>query len=144
MKELASMIEIEASPATVWTVLTDFDAYAEWNPVEISMKGRPVEGSLLQHTSRLPGRKPMTFRPMIVTAKPNEELAWKGKLFVPGVFDVVHRFRLHPLGNGHTRLHQTEQFKGLLIPFSGATLRKTREAFDIANAAIKARSEGLG
>lgn len=122
-------------------MLTDFASYGEWNPVEISMKGRAVEGTVLEHTSQLPGSKPMTFRPTIITAKPNEELAWKGKIVVPGTVDVVHRFRLERLPKGGTRLHQSEQFRGLLIPFFGATLRKTRAAFDLANAAIKRRSE---
>ena len=83
MKELTSMIEIDAAPPTVWGVLTDFASNGEWNPVEISMKGQAVEGTVLEHTSQLPGGKPMTFRPTIVTAKPNEELAWKGKIVVP-------------------------------------------------------------
>lgn len=61
----------------------------------------------------------------------------------PGVFDVIHQFRLEPLPDGRTRLHQNEQFRGVLIPFSGGTLRTTREAFALANAAIKARSESL-
>ena len=143
MKELISTIDIDASPDTVWRVLTDFDSYAEWNPVEISMKGQAAEGTVLEHTAQLPGKKPMTFRPTIVTAKPNEELAWKGKVFMPRVFDVFHQFRLEPLPRGRTRLHQSEQFRGVLIPFSGATLRKTHEAFDLANRAIKARSESL-
>jgi hypothetical protein len=143
MKELTSMVEIDAAPSTVWEVLTDFASYGQWNPVEISMKGRAVAGTVLEHTSRLPGSKPMTFRPTIVCAKPNEELAWKGKVVVPGMFDVVHRFRLERLPRGGTRLHQSEQFRGVLIPFLGATLRKTRGAFDLANAAIKRRAEGL-
>jgi hypothetical protein len=143
MKELASMVEIDAAPPTVWAVLTDFASYGEWNPVEVSMKGRAVEGTVLEHTSQLPGKKPMTFRPTIITAKPNEELTWKGKVLVPGMFDVVHQFRLEPLPKGGTRLHQREQFRGVLIPFLGSTLRETRAAFDLANAAIKRRSEGL-
>ena len=144
MKELTSMIEIDVAPSTVWGVLTDFASYGEWNPVEISMKGQAVEGTVLQHTSQLPGGgKPMTFRPTIITAKSNEELAWKGKIVVPRMFDIVHQFRLERLPKGGTRLHQSEQFRGLLIPFFGATLRKTRAAFDLANAAIKSRSEAV-
>ncbi len=143
MRELTSEIEIDASPETVWQVLTDFDSYSEWNPVEIEMKGRPVEGTILEHTSKLPGSSPMTFRPTIVEVRPNEVLQWDGRLFLPRLFDVRHRFALQSIGDARTRLRQSEQFRGLLIPFVGGTLRKTQEAFGIANNAIKARAEGM-
>ena len=143
MKELAAEIEIDAPPETVWQVLTDFDAYPEWNPVEIEMKGRPVEGTTLEHTSKLPGNRPMTFRPTIVEASPNRTLAWDGRLFMPGLFDVRHRFALEPLNDGRTRLRQSEVFRGVLIPFVGGTLRKTEQAFGIANRAIKERAESV-
>ena len=65
----------------------------------------------------------------------------KGKVLMPGVFDRVHQFRLEPLPHGRTRLHQSEQFRGVLIPFSSGTLRKTHEAFHLANRAIKTPSE---
>lgn len=142
MRMLTSEIEVDAPPATVWQVLTDFDAYAEWNPIEIQMQGRPVEGTTLEHTSRLPGRRPQRFRPTIVEVRPLEALAWEGRLFLPRLFDVRHRFVLEPLAEGRTRLRQSEQFWGLLIPFVGGTLRNTQAAFEIANRALKARAEG--
>lgn len=143
MRELSSQIEIDAPPETVWRVLIDFDSYPEWNPVEIEMKGRPVEGTVLEHTSRLPGSRPMRFRPTLVEVSKGEALGWKGRLVVPGLFDVRHRFALQPSGDGGTRLTQSEQFRGILIPFVGGTLRRTQEAFAIANAALKARAEAV-
>ncbi len=143
MRELTSEIEIDASPETVWQILTDFDSYSEWNPVEIEMKGRPVEGTILEHASKLPGSSPMTFRPTIVEVRPNEVLQWDGRFFLPRLFDVRHRFALQSIGDARTRLRQSEQFRGVLIPFVGGTLRKTQEAFGIANNAIKARAEGM-
>ena len=143
MRELTSDIDIDAPPEAVWRVLTDFPAYGEWNPIEIEMKGEPVEGTTLEHTSRLPGRKPMRFRPTIVEARPREVLGWRGRVVMPGLCDVHHRFAMSPLADGATRLRQSEQFRGLLIPFMGGTLRATQEAFGVANAAIKARAESL-
>jgi hypothetical protein len=142
VRELTSSIDIDASPAVVWAVLTDFPAYPEWNPVEISVKGEPVTGTIIEHTSQIPGSKPMTFRPTVVAATPEKELAWRGKLFVRGLFDVVHRFWLESLDGGRrTRFHQDEQFRGVMIPFSGSTLRRTHEAFHTANDALKVRVE---
>lgn len=143
MKELSSQIEIDAPPETVWRVLTDFEAYPQWNPVEIEMKGRPIEGTVLEHTSKLPGGQPMRFRPTLVEVRQGQALAWTGRLFLPLLFDVRHRFALEPAGDGRTRLTQSEQFSGVLIPFVGGTLRRTEEAFGLANAALKARAEAV-
>lgn len=107
------------------------------------MEGKPVVGTVLRHTSRLPGRKPMQFQPTIVAAQPGSVLAWKGRVLVPGLFDVYHRFEMSPCFRGGTRLEQCERFSGVLVPFSRRTLRQTRQAFVIANEAIKARSESL-
>lgn len=143
MKELTSEIEIDAPPETVWQVLTDFAAYPEWNPIEIEMKGRPVVGTILEHTSRVPGTSQMTFRATILEATPNRALVWYGRLFLPRLFDGHHRFTLEPLGEARTRLRQSEQFRGVMIPFMGGTLRKTQEAFGISNRALKQRAESV-
>ena len=142
-RTLTSEIEIQAPAETVWAVLTDFPAYAEWNPVEIEMVGKPIAGTVLHHTSRLPGRKPMSFSPTIVAAEPQHVLAWEGKVFLPGLFDVHHRFELSPAGADATTLRQSERFSGILIPFFGKTLRQTQAAFELANQALKTRAESL-
>ena len=143
MKQISTSVDIDAPSATVWKVLTDFDAYPLWNPVEVSMKGQPVEGSVLEHTARLPGRKPMTFRPTITAVRDQQELAWKGALWRPGLFDVLHEFRLESLSDQHTRLHQDEQFRGLLVPLLAGTLRTTERGIELANRAIKRRAESM-
>jgi hypothetical protein len=101
----------------------------------------PVAGTVLEHTSTLPGRRPMQFRPTIVEAQPGRILAWDGRLFMPGLFDGHHCFELEGLPGRRTRLRQLERFRGVLIPFSRSTLRKTQEAFEIANRAINLRVE---
>lgn len=141
MRILTSEIEIAASADAVWQVLTDFAAYPDWNPVEIRMAGQPVAGTVLEHTSKLPGRKPMTFRPTIVEAQPGRVLAWEARLAVPGLFGVHHRFEIEAQPGQRARLRQEERFRGALVPFCGRALRQTQAAFEIANQAIKRRVE---
>src|SRR5690348_4162455 len=40
MKENKASITIQASPSDVWSVLTDFDSYHDWNPMFTSAKGK--------------------------------------------------------------------------------------------------------
>lgn len=143
MVNLRTAVEINAAPTAVWAVLVDFAAYPEWNPVEVSMKGEPIVGTILEHTQQLtPGGKKRTFRPTIVTATPERELAWRGKIAFRGIFDVHHRFSLEPLDGGkRTTVHQDEHFSGVLVPLTRATLKQTERAFVTANNALKARVE---
>jgi hypothetical protein len=140
---LTSEILIDAPSETVWQVLVDFASYKDWNPVEIEAKGEATVGAVLEHTSKLPGRKPMTFRPTIIEASRPRALAWKGKVFVPGLFDVRHHFQIEPRGAEQCRLQQFEHFSGLLVPLMGGVLCDTQAAFELANVAIKERAESL-
>lgn len=59
MALLTSEVVIDAPSEVVWQVLVDFDSYRDWNPVEIEARGEAVVGAVLEHTAKLPGRKPM-------------------------------------------------------------------------------------
>lgn len=143
MTLLSSEITIAASSEVIWDVLVDFGAYAAWNPVEIQAHREAVVGGVLEHTAQLPGRKPMTFRAKIIEATPSRALAWKGRIVVPGLFDVSHHFEIDPLTGGHSRLRQFEHFSGVLVPFMRGLLRDTQAAFELANQAIKHRVESM-
>jgi hypothetical protein len=69
--------EIDASPEDVWQVLTDFDAYPEWNPFIRSIQGNPEVGSRLSVRIEPPGAREMSFRPTVRAAEPaRAALAW--------------------------------------------------------------------
>jgi hypothetical protein len=40
MKENRNEIEIQATPETIWGVLTDLGKYAEWNPLLYRAEGK--------------------------------------------------------------------------------------------------------
>src|SRR5918999_4725227 len=98
-RQLHAEIEIQGSPERVWEVLTDFDAYQEWNPFMVEAEGRAVVGQRLRVRMRPPGRRrPTTFRPRVLEAEPGRRLRWLGRLLVPGLFDGEHRFSIEPAG----------------------------------------------
>jgi hypothetical protein len=140
---LTSEIVIDAPSEIVWQVLVDFDSYPDWNPVEIQAKGEAVVGAAFEHTGKLPGREPRTFHAKIIEAAPPRALAWKGRILVPGLFDVRHHFEIDPLGDDRSRLQQFEHFSGVLVPLMRGVLRDTQAAFELANKAIKHRAESL-
>jgi hypothetical protein len=135
-------IDIAASPSRVWSVLTDFAAYPEWNPFITRIAGVPVVGGRLVVTIQPPGRKAMMFRPVVLAATPEAELRWRGRLLMPGLFDGEHVFRLGSIATG-CRLDHSEVFTGLLAGLLGGTLPATRRGFMAMNEALKARAEGV-
>jgi hypothetical protein len=143
MTLLSSEIVIAAPSEVIWDVLVDFSSYADWNPIEIQARGEAVVGGVLEHTAQLPGRKPMEFRAKIIEATPSRALAWKGRILVPGLFDVTHHFEIDQLAGRESRLRQFESFSGVLVPFMRGVLRDTQAAFELANQAIKQRAEAV-
>lgn len=141
MTLLTSEIVIDAPSEVVWQVLVDFGSYPEWNPVEIQARGEAVVGAPFEHTGKLPGREPRTFHAKIIEATPPRALAWKGRIVIPGLFDVRHHFEIDPLGDDRSRLRQFEHFSGVLVPLMRGVLRDTQAAFELANEAIKQRAE---
>lgn len=138
---LHSEIEIDAPPERVWEVLTDFDAYPEWNPFIRSIEGDPEVGSRLRVRIEPPGSRGMTFKPTVQAAEPARELRWLGRLFVPGLMDGEHRLALEPLDGGRSRFIQSERFSGVLVGLLGRMLAATEQGFKQMNEALKRRAE---
>ena len=140
---LHTEIEIDAAPATVWTILTDLAGYPDWNPFITSSTGTVAPGERLVNHLEPPGGKPLTFKPRVTEVDEGRTFEWLGRLGLPGVFDGRHRFELVPHGDG-TRLIQTELFTGLLVPMLGKSLvTGTVAGFRAMNFALKTRAEAV-
>jgi hypothetical protein len=141
--QLRTEIEIEAAPDKVWNVLADFARYGEWNPFITSAKGELVQGNRIEVMLSLPeSNREMRFRPELVVVDPNRELRWKGRLYVPGLFDGEHFFQLSEAAPSRTRFVHGENFSGILVKYMGRTLTHTSRGFVYMNQALKRRVEG--
>ena len=141
MKRLHSEVLIDASPAEVWAILTDFSSYHEWNPFLVEASGVPREGTKLRVTLAPPGSRRITLSPEVTSVVSGQVLEWWGHLGVRGLFDGRHRFELHAAGRG-TRLVQSEIFTGVLVPLVARSLdRGTAAGFALMNSALKAHAE---
>lgn len=111
-REIVTEIVIEAAPERVWSVLANGEAFGDWNPFIISMKGDLVAGAVIENTLQPEPGKRMTFRPRVLVADENRELRWLGRLLLPAIFDGEHYFLLQPHPAG-TRLVHGERFSGI-------------------------------
>jgi hypothetical protein len=141
MKKLETVIHIHAPLHHVWNVLMDFDRYPEWNPFVKMISGKAVEGEQISVSIKLPGKKAMMFKPVVLKSVNESEFRWKGKFIVKGIFDGEHYFLLSELPNGSTALQHGEIFTGILIPFMGGVLKSTKSGFENMNVALKERCE---
>lgn len=143
MKTIHTEIEINASPEKIWDILTDFTAFPTWNPFVKDISGPLVVGQRLHVAIQPQGSKGMSFAPTVLQVTPNKELRWLGRLFLPGIFDGEHIFRIEALGANRVRFIQEEQFQGLLVSLFAKNLDEGSGAgFGAMNQALKARAEG--
>jgi hypothetical protein len=136
-------IEIDASPAAVWSILADTGAYPDWNPFITRLAGELTVKSTLEARIEPPNARPMTFKPTVLAARPEHELRWLGRFILPGLVDGEHTFRIEPLPEGRSRFTQSERFSGLLVRPLKSMLGKTERGFEQMNAALKAKAESV-
>ena len=139
--ELQTEISIDATPETVWAVLTDLDRYPDWNPFVVSSEGAVEVGAKLANRMVAPGGRTMTIKPTVTAVEEGRVYEWLGHLLVPGIFDGRHRFEIAPIAAG-TRFKQMEFFTGVLVrPLRTLIDGSTHDGFIAFTDAIKARAE---
>ena len=142
MSDIHTSIEIDAPAETVWSVLTDFGAYPEWNPYSRIEGDARVGERLRVSPGPEAGRSP-TFRPRVLVAD-GHELRWLGHLLTSGLFDGEHSFVVEDLGDGRSELTQSETFSGVLVrPILRFVGEQTEANFRGVNEALKDRAESL-
>jgi hypothetical protein len=110
-------VNVEASPAIVWSLLTDAPGFPRWNTTITGIEGEIRDGERLR--LHVPGTS-RTFTPTVSIVAPNERMTWTGG-FAP-VFKGVRTFTLKPRDDGSTDFTMEERFSGLMLPFVGGML----------------------
>jgi hypothetical protein len=131
---------IQAPPAAVWATILDFRSYPEWNSFIVFIGGEARAGSQLTVRVRPPGRKAMTFKPVVKVAEPERELAWLGRFVVPWLLDGEHHLRIER-SNGGCVFVQEEYFRGALTPLYRKGFEATKRGFEAMNDELKSRVE---
>lgn len=140
-RRIHTQIDIEAPVAGVWSLLADFPGMSFWNPFIRSVSGEARVGARLAVHVAPPGKPGMRSRPVVLALRPERELRWRGRLWLPGIFDAEHYFLLEPLAPGRTRFTHGERFSGLLVDWADRVLEAAETGFRTMNAALKRRAE---
>ena len=131
-------VDINAGKDTVWSVLTDFTSYKEWNPA-VRIEGAPKVGKkLVVHLTRADGHS-FTLKPEVLAASPGKELRWLGKLGLRAIASGEHYFFLTTNDDGTTRLNHGERYSGALMKL--AMRAGGEDAYEAFNQLLKARVE---
>lgn len=140
MITIATHIDIAATPDSVWKVLTDYPAYADWNPYIVRIIGTYGDAQIIVHAAARPDAPPLVQTIDAVSAD-FPELVWAGGLDDRRQFAGDHRFRVIEIATG-TRFDHFEHFTGAqaeaLIDRHGALITANFNRFNIG---LKRRCE---
>lgn len=141
--EITATTPVAAPAEAVWAVLTDFEAYPDWNPFVRRLVGRLEVGERWEADLQPGAADPRTMRPRLVAVDPGRSFTWLGRVGLPGVLDGRHTFTVEPDGEG-SRLVQHEVLSGLLVPLFRRMLTvDTPAAFTASNDALADRVVAL-
>jgi hypothetical protein len=142
LKTIETDIKVDSNPDKIWAILTNFKEYELWNPFMIKVAGNAILGSKIEVNIKTINGKKRTYFPIITKCEINRELRWKGKSFLPGIFDGERIFVIEKSGDNRVSFLHKEVFKGLGVKLVGNKLdQDLRESFAKMNKALKARAE---
>lgn len=168
MNTLKTEIEINASPAEVWLVLTQFHSYELWNPFISQVKGfcnlgekvkivltpsrsrhnkritenySPNEKPAFDHENAISLNKSSSFKVKVTKFETERWLQWKKRHLIYGTY--IQDFQLHPTNHGTTIFYNDLQMGGLLINLTWEMFTKHwyQGGLELMNEALKAKVE---
>jgi hypothetical protein len=138
MREFNASTTIDASPETVWNILTDAAAYPAWDPTVLRFEGIIAPGEKIRPVVRL---SPEQSPPYKVTGfVPGREMTWQAGIRL-GLLKIIRIYSLRPLEDGRTELAVQERIGGLLQPIFSRSLPGLRRTYNAFAASLKARAE---
>ena len=138
MKEYSITTMINASPETIWAILTDAAGFPEWNPGIDQVEGRIALGEKITVHSKL--RSGRAFPVKVSEFVPAQKMVWSSGMPL-GLFKGERTFRLTPQSNGATEFSMREVFSGPLLPIIGRSIPDLTPSFEQYATGLKQRAE---
>jgi hypothetical protein len=141
MKAYDATSLIEASPDSIWAILTDAPSYTAWDSGVERVEGRIAPGETIKVFSKVnPGR---AFPVKVTEFTLGEQMTWTGGMPL-GLFKGVRTFTLAPQGNGTTKFTMREEYGGPLLPLIGRSIPDLGPSFEQFATGLKRRAESAG
>jgi len=138
MRSYDASAAIQAPPEAVWAVLTDAQAYPDWDSGVVGVEGRIAQGEKIKVVSEVnPGR---AFPVKVTELSPPRRMTWTGGMPL-GLFKGVRTFTLEPDGDAGTRFAMREEFSGPLLPLIWRSMPDLGPSFEQFARGLKQRAE---
>lgn len=132
-------VDIEASPETIWSLLTEFSVYDNWNPMLRDVTAKLIIDDKFGFSVIQTETKKLKLKAKMVDIQANQYLAWRGGH--PWVLGGEHYFRIESIAGGKTRFHHGEKFSGLLLPLLIPLLKNADTLYMAMNDSLKQLAE---
>lgn len=140
MKSFSTSIIINASPETIWTILTDASNWPKWNPTVTKVEGKIALGEQITVFAKV---NPNRAFPLTVTEwVPPERMVWSGGMPL-GLFKGERTYTLSQKSDGGVEFAMQEIFSGLMAPLIVRSIPDLQPAFAELAAALKRRAEEM-
>jgi hypothetical protein len=137
MKSYDAAASIEAPPETIWSILTDAPAYAEWDSGVEHVEGSIAPGEKIKVVSEAnPGR---AFPVKVTAFEPARTMTWSGGMPL-GLFKGVRTFALTPDGTT-TRFTMREEYSGPMLGLIWRSMPDLGPSFEQFARGLKQRAE---
>jgi hypothetical protein len=138
MKSFATRTTIQATPESIWRLLTDAPNYSRWNTTVDRVDGRIALGETVTvHAKVAAGR---AFPVKVVAFDMPTHMVWSSGMPL-GLFKGERTYQLRVVAAG-VEFAMREDYTGLLAPMITGSIPDLQPAFDEFAACLKARAEG--
>ena len=137
MRKYSASTTINASPETVWKILTDESGYPNWDASMDHIEGKLALGETVKFFTKLSSQ---AFPVKVTAFEPNRKLVLTGGMPL-GLFKSKRTHTLTSSKVGQTNFETEEIFGGLLLPIFGRTIPDLTENFKAFAAGLKKQAE---
>jgi hypothetical protein len=127
---------INASPETIWQIITDGPNYPQWDPHIDHIEGTIASGKKITAYTKL---SPRAFPVTVSVFEPGRKMVWSSAMPL-GLFSGKRTFSLTPQGDS-TEFGLREEFDGLLLPVMSRSIPDMNPIFADFVKGLKAQAE---